>query len=166
MADTIRHVSELDFTMRAADADRDRAVDVLRAALAEARLTRNQFDERIAGVHTARTYGELSALTQDLPAGPLPGMRPPLTTNEDAIEAIKWTVLGQTSPLIGPVIALVFAYDARAQIRLTGEPGKRLVIAALAINYFFLAAEVAGIVLAVVFGHPTNIGPSGGQIDG
>jgi uncharacterized protein DUF1707 len=149
--------------MRAADADRERARDVLRAGFAEGRLTRNQFDKRIAGVPRARTYGELSTLTQDLPTGPLPGARPPLTTNEDAIEAIRWTVLGLTAPLIGALFALLFAYDARAQIRKTGEPGRRLVIAALVINYFVIVAVITGIVLAVVFGHPSNsIGPTGG----
>jgi hypothetical protein len=167
MADGIGPVPGFYPGMRAADADRERALDVLRAGFAEGRLTRDQFDERIAGVHRVRTYGELSTLTQGLPVGPLPGMRAPLTTNENAIEAMKWAVLGLTIPLIGTIGALVLAYDARAQIRRTGEPGKRLVIAALAINYLIIAAAIAamiaGLVLAIVSGHTTDgIGTSGG----
>ncbi len=62
----------------AANADRERAVDVLRAGFAEGRLTQDEFNERVARVYASRTYGELADLTADLPAGPLPpGMGPP-----------------------------------------------------------------------------------------
>jgi uncharacterized protein DUF1707 len=67
----------------AANADRERAIDVLRAGFTEGRLTQEEFDERAARVYRARTYGELGALVADLPAGvtapvglpmtPLPG---------------------------------------------------------------------------------------------
>ena len=56
----------------AANADRERAVDVLRAGFAEGRLTQDEFNERVAQVYASRTYGELADLTADLPAGPLP----------------------------------------------------------------------------------------------
>lgn len=56
----------------AANADRERAVDVLRAAFTEGRLTHDEFDERIARAYASRTYGELGELTADLPAGPDP----------------------------------------------------------------------------------------------
>ena len=55
----------------ASTADRERAVDVLRAGFAEGRLTREEFDERAAQAYASRTYGELDELTADLPAGPL-----------------------------------------------------------------------------------------------
>jgi hypothetical protein len=53
-------------------ADRDRAVDVLRAGFVEGRLTQEEFTERVARVHASRTYDQLSELTSDLPAGDLP----------------------------------------------------------------------------------------------
>jgi Domain of unknown function (DUF1707) len=56
----------------AATADRERAVGVLRAAFAEGRLSQEELDDRVAQAYTARTYGQLWALTADLPAGPLP----------------------------------------------------------------------------------------------
>lgn len=56
----------------AANADRERAVDVLRAGFAEGRLTQDEFNERVAQVYASRTYGELADLTADLPAGPVP----------------------------------------------------------------------------------------------
>jgi hypothetical protein len=56
--------------MRASDADRDRVIDVLRAALGEGRLTADEFEERVEAVLSARTFGELATFTADLPPGP------------------------------------------------------------------------------------------------
>jgi hypothetical protein len=55
--------------MLAATADRERALDVLKAGFAEGRLTREEHEARAGGVQSARTYGELAALTGDLPGG-------------------------------------------------------------------------------------------------
>ncbi len=57
--------------MRAATADRERAIDVLKAAFAEGRLTQDEYTDRAGQVYASRTYGELATLTADLPAGPL-----------------------------------------------------------------------------------------------
>jgi Domain of unknown function (DUF1707) len=54
--------------MRASDADRDAAADVLRDAHAEGRLTLEEFEERLDRTLAAKTLGELAGLTQDLPA--------------------------------------------------------------------------------------------------
>jgi hypothetical protein len=56
--------------MRASDADRDRVVDVLRAAVADGRLTAGEFDQRVEAALSSRTFGELAALTGDLVPGP------------------------------------------------------------------------------------------------
>jgi hypothetical protein len=56
----------------AASADRERAVGVLRAAFTEGRLSQDELNDRVAHAYAARTYGQLWALTADLPAGPLP----------------------------------------------------------------------------------------------
>jgi len=53
--------------LRAGDADRDRIIAVLREAYSQGRLTDAEFNERMAGAASARTYGELEALTTDLP---------------------------------------------------------------------------------------------------
>jgi hypothetical protein len=58
--------------MLAGNADRERAVDVLRAGFAEGRLSQEEFTERVERAYASRTYGELGELTADLPAGPLP----------------------------------------------------------------------------------------------
>jgi hypothetical protein len=57
--------------MRASDADRDRVMDVLRIAAGEGRLTPDELDERLEAALSARTFGDLAALTADLVAAPL-----------------------------------------------------------------------------------------------
>jgi hypothetical protein len=60
---------------RASDADRDRAADQLREALAEGRLSPEEHAERIELVYSAKTYAELAPALEDLPVaadGPAP----------------------------------------------------------------------------------------------
>ena len=59
-----------DARLRAADSDRDAAVDRLRTAYAEGRLQGHELEERLGSALGARTVGELRALTADLPAPP------------------------------------------------------------------------------------------------
>ena len=60
--------------LRASDGDRDRAVERLRVAAGDGRLTAAELDERVDAALTARTCGELAALTADLPPEPyVPG---------------------------------------------------------------------------------------------
>jgi hypothetical protein len=56
--------------VRASHEDRDRVVDLLRVAAGDGRLTAAELDERLEVALTARTHGELAALTSDLPAAP------------------------------------------------------------------------------------------------
>ena len=64
--------------LRASDADRDRVIDVLRAATADGRLTADEFSERMAAALSSRTFRELAPLTADLAAPPAtpPATRP------------------------------------------------------------------------------------------
>jgi len=54
--------------LRCSDADRDRIADILRDALAEGRLTAEEHAERVEGVLSAKTVGELDVFVRDLPA--------------------------------------------------------------------------------------------------
>ena len=56
--------------LRASDADRDRVIDVLRAATADGRLTADEFNERMEAALSSRTFRELAPLTADLAATP------------------------------------------------------------------------------------------------
>ena len=61
--------------MRAADSDREAAVERLRQAVAEGRLDLDEFDQRLNRAYTAKTYGDLDRVLADLP-GPAPSLRP------------------------------------------------------------------------------------------
>jgi DUF1707 SHOCT-like domain len=62
-----------DGRIRASDDDRESAVEVLRDAYAVGRLNIDEFGERTTSAYSARTWGELRALTDDLPEQPVFG---------------------------------------------------------------------------------------------
>ena len=53
--------------LRVADADREETVELLRRHGGEGRLTSDELEDRIGRAFAARTFGELAALTEDLP---------------------------------------------------------------------------------------------------
>jgi hypothetical protein len=57
-----------DTTPRASDAERNHAIDRLRAAYVEGRLDQEEFDERSDAALKAKTIGQLELLFNDLPA--------------------------------------------------------------------------------------------------
>lgn len=59
--------------LRASHADRDRVVEVLRVAAGDGRITADELDQRLEAALTARTLGELTVLTTDLPVSPAHG---------------------------------------------------------------------------------------------
>jgi hypothetical protein len=64
--------------LRASDADRDRVIELLRAAVADGRLDPAEFDERLDAALAARTFDALAPLTADLIAAPGSGVAPAL----------------------------------------------------------------------------------------
>ena len=63
--------------LRASHTDRDTVVEQLRVAAGDGRLTPEELDERLEAALTAKTYGELSALTADLPEAGRPATAAP-----------------------------------------------------------------------------------------
>jgi Domain of unknown function (DUF1707) len=62
-----RHDAGAKPELRASHEERERVVEVLRVAAGDGRLTAAELDERLEAALTARTSGELAALTADLP---------------------------------------------------------------------------------------------------
>ncbi len=75
--------------MRAAQADREQAITVLKAAYAQGRLTKDELEARAGQAFASRTYAELAALTADLPAASPAAASPaapsPAATGSDAV---------------------------------------------------------------------------------
>src|SRR5579863_10105576 len=54
--------------LRASAADREQAIEVIKAAFVQDRITKDELDQRIGQVLASRTYADLDVLTADLPA--------------------------------------------------------------------------------------------------
>jgi Domain of unknown function (DUF1707) len=62
--------------LRAAHADREHVIEVLKVAFVQGRLTKDELDARVGQAFASRTYAELAAVTADIPAeavAPRPG---------------------------------------------------------------------------------------------
>jgi hypothetical protein len=62
--------------LRASHADRERVIDVLKAAFVQGRLAKDEFDLRVGQAFAARTHTELAAVTAGLPAEPATAQPP------------------------------------------------------------------------------------------
>jgi hypothetical protein len=98
--------------LRASHVDRDRVVELLRVAGGDGRLTAEELDERLEAALTARTCGELTALTTDLPAIPefAPGAPVPEPKDLARIECHSSSVKRDGRWLVPP----------RMEVRVTG----------------------------------------------
>jgi hypothetical protein len=100
--------------VRASDAERDQAAEVLRAAFAEGRLTRAELDERLAAAYAAKTRADLRDLTGDLP-GAVPAEaaaygRPPVALNLCLLLCLLFAF-----PPAGIAFGIYWAMKARRQ---------------------------------------------------
>ena len=77
--------------IRASDAEREYVVDVLRAHCSEGRIDLDEFSERINRVYAARTIGELTDITGDLPL-PATITHGDVETTGRVRQASKWIV--------------------------------------------------------------------------
>src|SRR5580700_7600381 len=62
--------------LRASHADRERVIDMLKAAFVHGRVTKDEFDARVGQAFGSRTYAELAAVTADIPAGQIADQPP------------------------------------------------------------------------------------------
>ncbi|MFC6597360.1 DUF1707 and DUF4190 domain-containing protein [Kitasatospora paranensis] len=142
--------------MRAAHADRERTVDVLKAAYAEGRLAAEEYSQRFDAAHRAQTYGQLAQLVADLPSGPMVApqqapvpvvpmvpqtfLPPPLPyvprrTNGMAVASMVLGLLClPTGGMLG-VPAVVTGHIAKNQLRQSGEEGDGMATAGLVIGW-------------------------------
>ena len=142
-------------SMRAASADRERAVDVLKAGFAEGRLTQDEYNDRMGRAYASRTYGELAALTADLPVGPLPAWPPvayqqPTGTNSMAIASLVLGVAEFFTVGLTAIPAVICGHVARRQMRETAEGGEGLATGGLVLGYMaiiFWSVILAGLLV-------------------
>jgi uncharacterized membrane protein len=138
--------------MRAADADRDRAVSYLTTAYTEGRLAKDEYDSRLETALSARTYAELDQVVTDLPGarvGPVP-RRGPTPTNGLAIASLACGVAQFAFGPLPTIPAIVLGHMARHQIKRTGEQGAGMALAGLLLGWGAVALGVLVVALAFV----------------
>ncbi len=153
--------------MRAAAADRERAVDVLKAGFAEGRLTQEEYNHRMGQAYAAKTYGELAALTADLPAGampavwPMPMYQPPVTTNSLARASLVLGVAEFFTMGLTAIPAIICGHMAKREMRQTGQRGDGLATSGLVLGYMaviFWGILIALSIVSVVITSSTGTG--------
>jgi Domain of unknown function (DUF1707)/Domain of unknown function (DUF4190) len=144
---------QMNLAMRAASADRERAVDVLKAGFTEGRLTQDEYNDRMGRAYAARTYGELMALTADLPAGAMPAVwpvqvyQPPASTNALARAALVLGVAEFFTMGLTAIPAIICGHMAKREMRQTGQRGDGLATSGLVLGY--MAVIFWGILIAL-----------------
>ncbi|MFG2419268.1 DUF1707 and DUF4190 domain-containing protein [Streptomyces sp. NPDC048448] len=150
-------------SMLASHADRERAVDVLRAGFGEGRLEQAEFEKRVARAYAARTVGELAVLVGDLPQGPVPmtagpGAVVPQTflpaprpmTNGKAVGAMVCGLLTVVTLGATGIPAVVLGHSARSEMRRTGESGDGLAMTGLVLGWLSVAGWALFLMLAMI----------------
>jgi hypothetical protein len=156
---------------RAANADRERAIDVLKAGYAEGRLTKAEYDERAARVYASRTYGELGTLVADLPVGPIAGpfvappqypvaAYPPQSPhNSTAVAALTCGIAVFLTMGLTGIPAIVLGHRARRETRWTGQRGDAMALAGIALGWAGVALTavfIVGLLAVSAVGHTTR----------
>ena len=100
----------------ASRADREQAIELLKVAFVQDRLTKDEFDLRVGQTLAARTYAELAAVTADIPAGLIRNRlprtpvraqaRPPMSTGAKASICVAIAIA------VPMVMALAWGADA------------------------------------------------------
>jgi hypothetical protein len=159
-----------DGRLRASTADRERAVDVLKAGFAEGRLTKDEYDVRVSQAYGAKTYADLAMVTSDLPGGQMvapygqPFMQPymPVSRRTNGL-AIASLVCGLAQlPSFGLTMlpAVILGHVARGQIRRTGEDGMGLATAGVVLGWIGIGFAVLVIlIVAGAFASQQSPGP-------
>jgi hypothetical protein len=137
--------------MRAADADRDRAVSFLTTAYTEGRLGKDEYDARLESALSARTYAYLDQVVADLPGARVTAAHPVTTTNGLAVASLA---CGLAQFMFGPlptIPAIVLGHAARHQIKRTGEQGAGMALAGLLLGWAAVALGIIVILGLAVF---------------
>jgi len=100
--------------LRASQADREQAVEVLKAAFVQGRLDRDEFDVRVGQALGARTYAELAAVTADLPAGQTAAQPEPARARGQQPVVRLGRVIGAATALYAGVWAAVIVFPIPA----------------------------------------------------
>ena len=98
-----------DGRLRASRADREQAVELLKAAFVEDRLTKDELDTRVGQALASQTYADLAAVTADLPASPTAAGPPSMPARTLAKAALRSGVCMLAAFAMVGVVAIAHA---------------------------------------------------------
>ncbi|MET9019772.1 DUF1707 and DUF4190 domain-containing protein [Actinopolymorpha sp. NPDC004070] len=160
-------------TMRASDADRERAADILKAAFAEGRLNPTEHRTRLDAVLRSQTYGEIQRQVADLPAGPAPFVPPSFDAANRALQANPWgpnaiapvrrteplakasLIMGAVAPLtcgMSAIPAIITGHLALGRVANSGDDGRGMAIGGLVLGYLHVVGGAVFMLAAMLFG--------------
>ena len=117
--------------LRASGADREQAIELLKVAFVQGRLTQDELDTRVGQALASRTYADLADLTGDIPAGPAaaePAAEPAGTPARTLAKAARRS--GICLLIAFALVRVVALIGEEAWVPLAFFPGVAAVIAA------------------------------------
>lgn len=145
--------------MRPGHADRDKVIDRLQEAFADGRLADEEYDDRLQRALSAKTFGELSALTRDIPGDRLPqpmsGRFPVPVARRPDMRPVAAAALGGAGFVgFGPlawVPALVLGHQALRTLP-KNDDRRALAVIGVALAWAGMALMVLFVLGLIVFG--------------
>ena len=134
--------------LRASDADREAAVERLRAAALDGRLDGDELEERLAQAYSARWSSELARLTEDV-TPPIVFVRPQREVNPLAVASLVCALVW--FGFLGSLAAVVMGHMALGQIARSGgtQSGRTAALLGTAFGYFGLTALLTILLFAL-----------------
>ena len=130
--------------LRASHADREHAIEVLKAAFVQGMLARDEFDLRVSQAFASRTYAELAVVTAGLPAEPTTAQPPKPARAKDEQPVLR------PGPVIVAATALCAGVWASAffppwPVNSEGDPPNAVIFLFLSANLLYLLVMVIAV---------------------
>jgi hypothetical protein len=132
--------------LRASHADREQAIDTLKDAFVQGRLTKDELDSRVGDVLASRTYADLAALTADLPAGPVTA-RPPHRPRHARPRQPANTTIKRSARVLAAATALTVALWAGALLSNTNSEVVAVLVVAATFVWFGIVLVTGSVML-------------------
>ncbi len=132
--------------LRTSHADREQVIDTLKDAFVQGRLTKDELDSRVGDVLASRTYADLTALTADLPAGPVTA-RPPHRPRHARPRRPENATIKRSARVLAAATVLTVAIWAGALLSNTNSEAVGLLVVAVTYVWFGIVLVTGSVML-------------------
>ena len=124
--------------LRASHADREQVIGTLKAAFVQGMLDKGEFDLRVGQAFASRTYAELTAVTADIPAGPILAPPPEPARAQDQQPVLR------PGPVIMAATVLCAGVWGVALLTVKGDNNAAADLVLMTTLIYFLVLLIAG----------------------